>query len=97
MRYRVPVRVAPLTDLEDSPNAQPYPLRGSAPTLQQGYVDGTLETWDIKDGSIFPIDIADDTLGPADIGSLTSNELQNNSISGGHVVAERSTASTSRT
>jgi hypothetical protein len=60
-------------------------VRGAPPNNQQGFVDGTLETWDIKDGSIFPSDIADDTLGPSEIAPLSAGDLQGGSVGGGHV------------
>ena len=60
-------------------------IRGSAPTLQQDAVDGTLETWDIKNGSIFTVDIADETLGPADIALVTGAEVGTDALDGSDI------------
>lgn len=60
-------------------------ILGSAPTLQQDFVDGSLETWDIKNGSIFPVDIADNLLGPADIALVGADEIGNNAVGGDEV------------
>ena len=62
-------------------------IRGSFPDSQQGFIDGSLTTEDIANGTLFPVDIADNSLGSDDIaaGSIAGSDIAGGSIGGGHI------------
>lgn len=55
------------------------------PGAQQPFVDGTLTTEDIRNGSLFPIDIADNSISGDKILTIGGTDISPGSISGGHV------------